>query len=216
MKKVFSAVLALLLLVALSSCTVVILRSEADRYEGGTAWYDEDGNAIYWLRIPEEGSIICDGYHWYSEYNWAVIDTLMYRECRGCDCSYLSRDDVRRHGMTFTKLSRDSYALSSYSERNASSTEQVVIPFRYKGVMVTAISDCAFYDSADMREIFIPSTVTSIGTCAFQYCSSLTSIRYQGTCSAWEMIEKESGWNYGVGTDGSLTVYCSDGVLSIT
>lgn len=41
---------------------------------------------------------------------------------------------------------------------------------------VTAISNYAFAGSVDLKEVYIPNTVISIGDCAFYYCDALNSV----------------------------------------
>ena len=64
----------------------------------------------------------------------------------------------------------------------------VVIPKKYKGKEVTKIDADAFWDingNISLTSIEIPETVTSIGTWAFQGCTSLTSVNYLGTIENW-------------------------------
>jgi len=60
--------------------------------------------------------------------------------------------------------------------------------------------------------------VTSIGGYAFYYCSSLTSITFNGTIEQWNAIEKGSYWSDGIWDEDYIPakeVVCSDGVVAI-
>ena len=59
--------------------------------------------------------------------------------------------------------------------------------------------------------VTIPDSVTEVGNYAFLYCSSLTSINYNGTKAQWNAISKGSPWN---SYTGNYTIYCTDGNIS--
>lgn len=84
------------------------------------------------------------------------------------------------------------------------------------GKYVTKISDRAFYNLSDLKEIVIPSRVTKIEGSAFLWCDSLTSITYSGTIEMWNAIEK--------GTEGVISwyfetpltvIHCIDGDINL-
>ncbi len=58
---------------------------------------------------------------------------------------------------------------------SGTSTE-VIIPETINGHSVTSIGECAFEDCSNLTSIEIPNSVTSIGEYAFSGCSSLTNI----------------------------------------
>lgn len=56
------------------------------------------------------------------------------------------------------------------------SEEQVFIPEKLEGKVVSAIGEKAFYSNGNVREVLIPSGIVSIGESAFAYCSRLEYI----------------------------------------
>ena len=60
--------------------------------------------------------------------------------------------------------------------------------------------------------VTIPDSVTSIGSDAFSGCTSLESVRFEGTVAEWNAVYKGSQWNdYSPFTE----VKCSDGVVEV-
>ena len=57
-------------------------------------------------------------------------------------------------------------------------------------------------------DVVIPNCVTSIGGWAFEKCSGLTSIIYQGTREQWKAVDKGDGWDCDT---GDYIIRCSDG-----
>jgi hypothetical protein len=60
---------------------------------------------------------------------------------------------------------------------------------------VMSIGGRAFYECISLANIHIPSSVASIEVQAFNECTSLTSITFEGTKEQWNAISKGSGWN---------------------
>ena len=70
----------------------------------------------------------------------------------------------------------------------------------------------AFNSCEELTTITIPNSVTNIGTQAFIFCSSLTSITFYGTIEEWNNITKGSGWNDYV---PATYVQCTDGQVEL-
>lgn len=75
-------------------------------------------------------------------------------------------------GLAYYPLPDGTYAVG---KGNTHYLENIVIPSTYNGKAVSAIAESGF-ESAEMKNITIPNSITSIDYCAFRYCSSLTSI----------------------------------------
>ena len=69
----------------------------------------------------------------------------------------------------------------------------IVIPAKYKGLVVREIGEGAFRDIHTIASIKVPSTIVSIRENAFDGCSPLTTVRYQGTRKEWNYITIASG-----------------------
>ena len=59
-----------------------------------------------------------------------------------------------------------------------------------------------------IKTITIGANVTGIPARAFEGCSGLTDIYYQGTKAQWNAIDKGANWNLNT---GSYTIHCTDG-----
>ncbi|MBR4017042.1 MAG: leucine-rich repeat protein [Oscillospiraceae bacterium] len=88
---------------------------------------------------------------------------------------------------------------------------QLIIPDNIAGYKVSAIGDNAFANRSFITTVYIPKSVTKIGTKAFQGCSGLTNITYQGTTTQWTSFYKLRDWNTGT---GEYTVYCTNNSLT--
>ena len=75
----------------------------------------------------------------------------------------------------------------------------------------TTISNGAFEQIPNLKEVTIPNSVTNIGDYAFAYCG-LKIITYKGTQSQWNNIDKASDWNINSALE---TITCTDGEITL-
>ena len=68
------------------------------------------------------------------------------------------------------------------------------------------------YNMSNLTSITIPNSVKSIGDDAFAYCSSLTSITFQGSMKEWNNIVKGSYWKVHA---PATVVHCTDGDVTL-
>jgi len=108
-------------------------------------------------------------------------------ECIWCDYSY--RDnyvDALNQVLKFSEHGNDCH-VTGVTEK----TERVVIPEYYNGKPVTGIALWAFCNNDVIREITIPSTVTTIYERAFENCPNLEKIHFS---EGLETIESYAFW----------------------
>ena len=75
---------------------------------------------------------------------------------------------------------------------------------------VESIGNSAFEGCYRLAEIVLPKTLTEIDASAFNNCTALASVSFEGTKAEWESIEKRDS------VFGNLTVKCSDGNIEPT
>ena len=66
---------------------------------------------------------------------------------------------------------------------------ELFIPGTLGVYTIQAIGDNAFQDNTSLTSVTMASSITSIGSYAFEGCSSLMDIYYKGTESQWEKVE---------------------------
>jgi hypothetical protein len=77
----------------------------------------------------------------------------------------------------------------------------VTIPSTIKGLPVTSIGFCAFYDCTSLTSVTIPNSVTDIEGSAFAGCTSLTSVYFLGNAPSFDgtdVFDYSYWWVYGV------------------
>lgn len=91
------------------------------------------------------------------------------------------------------------------------SGKELILPATLDGHTVSAIGDKAFANLTGISTLYIPKSVTRIGSRAFSGCLNLTNITYQGTTNQWNTLPKGAEWNTNT---GSYTVYCTNTSLA--
>jgi len=76
------------------------------------------------------------------------------------------------------------------------------------GEGITGIKTSAFSGCVNLSYIEIGEKIRSIAEYTFLNCSALKEIRYSGTTSEWDGVEKEAQWNLNA---DNFVVYCTDG-----
>ncbi len=124
------------------------------------------------------------GHQWSK---WTVADNGQHvRNCENCqtqetrgghDFSKSNFCDCGVDGLTYENAGND---LRVKRNLELSDTERIVIPAVHEGKIVVEIGNQAFR-AFNMKEVVIPSTVTTIGEYAFNYCSNLTTITFGDT-----------------------------------
>ena len=66
--------------------------------------------------------------------------------------------------------------------------KDLIIPSTHEGLPVSAIGENAFNGNTDITYVLIDRAVTSIGQGAFNLCSSLKNVYYNGTKEEWETL----------------------------
>ena len=77
---------------------------------------------------------------------------------------------------------------------------------------LNAISNVLFYNCQSLAAVIIGKGVTSIGRSAFEGCTSLASVTFDGTTKQWKAVRKGSLWKDNC---PFTEVKCSDGTVSV-
>ena len=83
--------------------------------------------------------------------------------------------------------------------------QYVVLP---DGIVI--LSDGAFEGCLMLFDAVLPATVKVIGDGAFAGIDDLRTVRFDGTKSAWKLIEKGEGWK---SENAHVSVICTDGTV---
>ena len=99
----------------------------------------------------------------------------------------------------------DSFTITDCNE---SASGALVIPISYNGKPVVSIGSYAFNSCSSLTSVTIPDSVTSIGRFAFGYCSSLTSVTIPDSITS---IGQDAFW----GCSSLTSVTIPESVVSI-
>lgn len=89
----------------------------------------------------------------------------------------------------------------------------ITIPDSVTNIEFEAFGDCRF-----LYEITIPYSVASIGDSSFVGSLKLSTIKYKGTISQWNSIEKGKRWIGCIGNfcTPTIIVHCTDGFINLS
>ncbi len=92
--------------------------------------------------------------------------------------------------------------------------KELVLQYNVKEIDVpqgtTVIAGYAMSGLTKITTVNLPNSIQKIDWGAFQDCSALVTINYDGTMAQWQSISKNWYWDYGT---GNYTVYCTDGQI---
>lgn len=77
---------------------------------------------------------------------------------------------------------------------------------------INSIPKHAFARCASLAKFKIPESCTYIGQSAFSNCTNLNNLIFGGTIAQWNVISKQTSWNYNV---PATYVQCSDGQVAL-
>lgn len=138
--------------------------------------------------IPAEGHIAGDKYEYDGIAHWLVCTTckeVIDREehtfengvCTVCGFN----ETTFTEGLAYTEVISESMQLPigyTVTGIGDATDEYVVIPDTYKDLPVLGIADRAFENNDNIRSVYIPDIVISIGQYVFSGCDELTSVRF--------------------------------------
>ena len=83
----------------------------------------------------------------------------------------------------------------------------LTIPAEFLGDPVVEIYYGAFENRTDLTSVTIPTSVTSIDYDAFEGCTALTTIYYEGTRAEWDAVDRAWGW---IDDESAVRIVCDD------
>ena len=126
------------------------------------------GNYAFW-----NCSSLTDVYFDGTESEWNEISI-------GSNNEYLTNATIHFKyslGLAYNLSSDETYYI--VSGIGTCTDTDIIIPSEYNGKPVKKIADGAFLGNSNLKSITIPSSVTSIGESAFEYCTRLTSVTFE-------------------------------------
>ncbi len=130
--------------------------------------------------------------------------------CGGPKIGYSSQgkpDYDEKDGLLYMPTENGTYCLAGRDQgfecREIDGRATLVIPSYIDGCAVTEIKNYAFYNCDFIEVVVIPYTISRIGTDAFQGCTRLSEIIYQGDEVAWSKVSAARAF------PDSSTIVCS-------
>ncbi len=164
MKKLLIAVLAMVLLLALSAVTLADDIRVPYAVTGGNIYFNPETKTIVGADSSITAAVVP------SQINGVEVKHIGYQAFGGC--SYLSTITISEG---ITTIDNNAFGYKNWYTYSCSSLVSVKLP-----ESLTSIGDGAFYSCGSLSDINIPANVISIGSNAFEYCSSLASIKLPG------------------------------------
>ena len=186
MKKILSLFIsALLILTAL--LTLTACKSESMEFIVGDEVYHTAQIKKGVIQNPPEDPTADD-----------IIFLGWYTENGKWDGTALNGMKVYAGYLTLSKSEDGTYTVTGINQYH---DDKINIPAEYKKTAVNAIADKAFYANAELTEITLPDSISSIGTGAFAECPKLTSVKISDKNEAYKT------------TDGNI--YSKDGTVLV-
>ena len=159
--------------------------------------------------IPSDGSILglCDG-----AFTGCAVKNVYIPACIKFVGPNSFDDCTQIESITVEEGNEHYYGAGNcLMERDASGETTLIkgCDNSYVAEGVDIIRHEAFKD-CDFKSITIASTVKEISSFAFQDCTQLTEIIFEGTVEEWNAVEKGDGWDINT---GEYVVRCVDGIV---
>ena len=136
-------------------------------------------------------------------FNAPGFDCTINPELMAADTDYLYITDYEYNSYSIQPIVQK----ASYGVGKATINDKPVSSIAYK----------AFYNRADLASIEISNSITTINWCAFEGCTSLSTIIFNGTVSQWNALDKGGcgegePWNRDI---PATHVHCIDGKVDM-
>ena len=182
MKKAYIFLIALVMILALTSCDLLFVGYLDDYNESLEYTCADRGGHNFTV---QEEPISCDSVR-VNEVCSFCSETRTYTKSVAANHSYLGGVCTQcgeylpdTSGLEFT-LDGDAYVVSGIG---SAKDQSIRIPALYNGLPVVGIADSAFKSTSFIRHVEIPEGVTSIGESAFYMCKSLETVDIPDTVS---------------------------------
>ena len=141
--------------------------------------------------------------------DWSGTNLSQYTDVRFAivsDAIYNAKDLEVKIDLSASSLTYIPFVAFCLDQNSLSNLTEVTLPDT-----VTVILPAAFYCTG-ITEITIPASVTMIEISAFEDCTSLETIIFEGTKAQWKAISLAQDWNVGA---LATEVTCSDGTVEL-
>ena len=137
--------------------------------------------------------------------------TIIANYCPNCGTELIEGNYTK--GLEYQLLPDNTYGVMA---GKAAYQVEIVIPSEHNGKPVTRLlpnfMECDSPGSNYLQKVIIPSTITHIDRVAFQRCSSLKEIVFEGTVAQWNSIEFGDSWYW---LTNVTEVKCSNGIVAL-